>query len=92
VNSSDACRSGVRADRGRAFIFWITFMLVCLIKREEGKIMKAKIGYILMFILIVLSGCEYINDTIAEGVVFFICFPGIIVGIIGAIVCALRKK
>jgi len=54
--------------------------------------MKAKIGYILMFILIVLSGCEYINDTIAEGVVFFICFPGIIVGIIGAIVCALRKK
>ena len=35
---------------------------------------------------------EYINDAIAEGVLFFICFPGIIVGIIGAIICSFRKK
>ena len=37
-------------------------------------------------------GGEYINDSIAEGVVFFICIPGILVGIIGAIICAVRKK
>jgi len=35
---------------------------------------------------------EYVNDNIAEGVAFFICFPGILIGIIGAIVCAVRKK
>jgi hypothetical protein len=35
---------------------------------------------------------ENINDNIAEGVILFICVPGIIVGIIGAIVCAVRKK
>ena len=35
---------------------------------------------------------EYINDNIAEGVVFFICIPGILIGIIGAIICAVRKK
>ena len=35
---------------------------------------------------------EYINDSIAEGVAFFICIPGILVGIIGAIICAIRKK
>jgi hypothetical protein len=35
---------------------------------------------------------EYINDSIAEGIIFFICIPGILVGIIGAIICAVRKK
>jgi multisubunit Na+/H+ antiporter MnhB subunit len=35
---------------------------------------------------------ETINDTIAESVAFFICVPGIIVGIIGAIIYAVRKK
>jgi len=35
---------------------------------------------------------EYINDSISEGVIFFICIPGILVGIIGAIICAVRKK
>lgn len=35
---------------------------------------------------------EYVNDNIAEGVAFFICFPGILIGIIGAIICAVRKK
>jgi len=34
---------------------------------------------------------ETINDTIAESVAFFICVPGIIVGITGAIICAVRK-
>ncbi len=35
---------------------------------------------------------DYVNDNIAEGVAFFICFPGILIGIIGAIICAVRKK
>jgi len=37
---------------------------------------------------------EYVNDAIAEGVIFFICVPGILTGIIGAIVCKVtgRKK
>jgi hypothetical protein len=39
-----------------------------------------------------MNKSEYINDNIAEGVVFFICIPGIVVGIIGAIICAVRKK
>ena len=34
----------------------------------------------------------YINDSIAEGVVIFICLPGILVGIIGAIICTVRKN
>jgi hypothetical protein len=35
---------------------------------------------------------KYVNDTIAESVAFFVCFPGIIVGIIGAIICFFRNK
>jgi hypothetical protein len=35
---------------------------------------------------------ETINDNLAEGMVFFICVPGIIVGITGAIICAVKKK
>jgi len=35
---------------------------------------------------------EYLSEGIAMGVAFLICVPGIIVGIIGAIICAVRKK
>jgi hypothetical protein len=35
---------------------------------------------------------EYINEGIAMGLAFFICVPGILVGIIGSIICAVRKK
>ena len=35
---------------------------------------------------------DYINEGIAMGVAFLICVPGILVGIIGAIICAIRKK
>jgi hypothetical protein len=35
---------------------------------------------------------EYLNEGIAIGVAFLICVPGILVGIIGAIICAVRKK
>jgi hypothetical protein len=35
---------------------------------------------------------KYLSEGIAMGVAFFICVPGILVGIIGAIICAVRKK
>jgi hypothetical protein len=35
---------------------------------------------------------EYINDNVAEGIVFFVCIPGILVSAIGAIICAAKKK
>jgi hypothetical protein len=35
---------------------------------------------------------EYINEGIAMSLAFFICVPGILVGIIGAIICSFRKK
>lgn len=39
-----------------------------------------------------MNKAEYINDNITEGIIFFICIPGILTGTIGAIVCAFRKK
>ena len=39
-----------------------------------------------------MDKAEYINDNIAQGIIFFICIPGMIVGTIGAIICAIRKK
>lgn len=35
---------------------------------------------------------EIINDNIAEGILFFLCIPGILIGLIGAVICAVRKK
>lgn len=33
-----------------------------------------------------------VKDDITGVVVFFICIPGIIIGLTGAVICALRKK
>jgi|ERR1035437_1433857 hypothetical protein len=35
---------------------------------------------------------KYLSEGIVMSVAFFICVPGILVGIIGAIICAVRKK
>lgn len=35
---------------------------------------------------------EYISEGIAMGIAFLICVPGILAGIAGAIICAVRKK
>ena len=35
---------------------------------------------------------KYLSEGIAMGVAFLICVPGIIVGIIGTIICAAREK
>lgn len=48
--------------------------------------------FIVITILDKMNKGEYVNDAIAEGILFFICFPGIIVGAIGAIICSFRKK
>ncbi len=59
------------------------------------------IGVCIGILLLVLLGItvldkmdksEYVNDNIAEGILFFICIPGIIVGIAGVIICAIRNK
>jgi hypothetical protein len=55
------------------------------------------IGIILLEFLVItildkMGKGDYVNDNIAEGIIIFICFPGILVGIIGAIICAVRKK
>ena len=55
------------------------------------------IGLLLMTILVitlldVLGKGEYVNDEIAESIVFFVCIPGILIGSIGAAITAFRKK
>lgn len=35
---------------------------------------------------------KYLSEGIAMSVAFFICVPGILTGIIGAVICAVRKK
>jgi hypothetical protein len=55
------------------------------------------VGILLLDLLVVsvldkMGKSESINDNIAEGVLFFICFPGILIGIIGAIICGIRRK
>ena len=43
-------------------------------------------------ILAKIKKTEYISEGIGMGIAFLICLPGILVGIIGAIICAVRKK
>ena len=45
-----------------------------------------------IFILDKIDKTEYISEGIAMGIAFMVCVPGILVGITGAIFCALRKK
>jgi hypothetical protein len=35
---------------------------------------------------------ESVNDNITEGIILLVCVPGIIVGITGAIICAVNSK
>lgn len=63
--------------------YW-TLLLVCLLV-----LMLEWLGII---ILDRLHKTEYINEGVAMGVAFLICMPGIVVGIIGAFICVVRKK
>jgi biotin transporter BioY len=43
-------------------------------------------------ILDLMNKSEYVNDNITEGIIIFICIPGILIGIIGAIISAVLKR
>jgi len=54
-------------------------------------------GILLLVLLVItildLTGRgESINDSLAGGIVFFICIPGILIGTFGAIICKIRNK
>lgn len=48
--------------------------------------------WLLITILDKIDKTEYLSEGIAMGIAFFVCVPGILVGILGAIICAIRKK
>lgn len=48
--------------------------------------------FLVIFILDKMNKGENVNDDFATVVAFFICFPGIIAGIIGSIICSFKKK
>jgi hypothetical protein len=50
------------------------------------------LGWLGIAILASMHLDKYLSEGIAMGVAFLICVPGILVGIIGAIICAVRKK
>jgi hypothetical protein len=43
-------------------------------------------------ILVRLNKTEYISEAVGMIIAFFICVPGILAGIIGVVVCSLRKN
>lgn len=55
------------------------------------------VGIILIEILIVtimdrLGKGAHVNDDLVQSIIFLICFPGIIVGLTGALICSFHKK
>jgi Na+/H+ antiporter NhaC len=48
--------------------------------------------WLVISILDAMQMGEYVNDNIAEGLIFFVCIPGILIGITGAIIFTFRKK
>jgi hypothetical protein len=48
--------------------------------------------WLVISILDAMQMGEYVNDDIAEGLIFFVCIPGILIGITGAIIFTFRKK
>jgi hypothetical protein len=67
----------------KASNYWFLVLLCVVILALEG------LG---IFILAKMHLDKYLSEGIAMGVAFLICLPGIIVGIIGGIICAVRKK
>ncbi len=51
------------------------------------------LGLLMVTIIDKMDKSQNINvDGIVEGIALLVCIPGIFVGIIGAIICAIRKK
>jgi hypothetical protein len=67
----------------KASNYWFLILVCVVILVLEG---------LAIFILSKMNLDKYINEGIVMGVTFIICLPGIIVGIIGGTICAIRKK
>jgi hypothetical protein len=63
--------------------YW-TLLLVCLV--------ILILEWLGITILARLHKTEYLSEAVAMGVAFLICMPGIVVGILGAFICIVRKK
>jgi hypothetical protein len=50
------------------------------------------LGWLGINVLVKLNKTEYISETVVMVVVFCICVPGILTGIIGTLICAFRKN
>ena len=67
----------------KASNYWFLILVSFVILVLEG---------LAIFILAKMHLDRYISEGIVMGVTFIICLPGILVGIIGGIICAVRKK
>jgi predicted Na+-dependent transporter len=67
--------------RTRTYLFVVAVCILILL-----------LEWLVISILDAMNMGEYVNDDIAEGLIFFVCIPGILTGIIGAIICRVRKK
>lgn len=68
-----------------------------LLKKISTYLILAGIFILLLLILTItildkMGKGECINDTLAESILFFVCFPCIMAGLSGIIICAARKK
>ena len=61
-------------------MYWFTATYIILIGICLGILL---LEWLVITVLDKMGKGEYINDNIAEGIIFFICIPGIIVGIKG---------
>jgi hypothetical protein len=81
---------------GMVFLFF-TFLHPWRKSQNYGILAGVCIGLILLtFLVIYILSALHLNEYISEGIVMgfigLICVPGIIAGIIGAIIWAIRKK
>jgi hypothetical protein len=67
----------------KASNYWFLVLVCVVILVLEG---------LAIFILAKMHLDKYISEGIAMGAAFLICLPGIIVGIIGGIICSVRKR
>ena len=65
--------------------------------RNYWILVRVCIGILLLIllgitVLDIMDKGEHINDNLTEGIILLVCVPGIIVGITGAIICAVNSK
>ncbi len=67
----------------KASNYWFLILVSVVILLLEG---------LAIFILARMHLDKYLSEGLVMGITFIICLPGILVGIIGGIFCAVRKK